>query len=314
MNRITLSARAGGLFFSAEALRHARENRADATIAAAAARLHSDSDDPLERAYLAALRYQFAGDAAGGQSALSALRDSELFAASGSDARAIKRALGWCATAALLREHPAAGAHQGAINSALREAAQRFKAAREKDDVLRRFWLAAYEMAAGILLDDDGLRQGAAAAYRHAVERQIHPEGYLKGIADEEAPGASYERQLSGTGALIALAEMSGRAGLDLWAYTSRGVSPITAAAYTYFYYFFPEKWRWEPQLSRERALASMRAEGAFMEIVNQRHRLHGIEQLFDEQRPFFCPWCGGLTSLTHSLKRGRERRRWRFW
>ena len=90
----------------------------------------------------------------------------------------------------------------------------------------------------------------------------IHPEGFLKGIADlDDSPGR-YEAQVSGSCALVLLAQMAGQVGLDLWSYDNRAVSIFTAVAYTHYYYFFPEKWRWEAALSRGRRLRHAR-EGA---------------------------------------------------
>ena len=308
-----LSERAAGLFFPADALRRARANRDDAAITAAIALLDQPPADPPARAHLEALRYQFAADLAAGESARMHLRQSRHFPDVETDLPAIKRALGYCALAALLVDHPAAQPQLAEIAADIHSSSEQFNALAESPDLLTRLWLNALNMATGVLLDNDEARHRAAEFYRDAVDRHIHPEGYFKGIADQELIGSSYEDQLSATCALIVTAEMAARAALDLWAYEARGVSPITAAAYCYFYYFYPEKWRWEPQLTRERTIACMRREGAFMELVNQRHALHGIEQLFAEQRPLFCHWGGGLTTLTHGLKH-RPRRRWRLW
>ncbi len=307
-----LSPRAEGLFFADQALARVQANRDDPAIAQSFALLDSQPDNTLEAAYLAALRYRVEGDAAAGDLALAALSAGDILSHSDADLAAIKRALGACGVAALLVDHPAAQSQLAGISDAIRSRVE-LLSQRAPDDLLCRLWLAALTMATGVLLDSDAQRNSAANVYRHAVDRHIHPEGYLKGIADQERAGDSYEAQLSATCALFVIAQLAERSDLDLWAYDNRGVTPITAAAYTYYYYYFPDKWRWEPQLSRERAQASMRAEGAFMELTNQRYPLHGIEQLFAEQRPFFCPWGGGLTTLTHSLKPARKRR-WRPW
>lgn len=312
MRAMTFSEQAAGLFFSAEALELARDSREDDSIGAAIALLDQQPADALTAAYFAGLRYRLRRDVASGAIALAGLRAGELFVDSGEDRRAVKRALGWCAVAALLIDHPAAQIQQATIGAAIKAKTRQLQIADAADDLIRGWWLGALTMATGLLLGDEEECERGARVYRRAVDRHIHPEGYLKGIVDQELVGASYEDQLSGTGALVIIAEMAQRAQLDLWAYNNRGVTPITAAAYTYYYYFFPEKWRWETGLSRERAIAVMRAEGAFMEIAHQRHALHGVEQLFAEQRPCFCAWGGGLTSLTHSLK--PKTKRWRLW
>ena len=110
------------------------------------------------------------------------------------------------------------------------------------------------------------------------------------------------------------MAEMAAQAGLDLWSYDNRGVTPATAATYLLYYFYFPEKWKWSPGLTRQRTTDVIRREGAFLEIVNQRAPLHAVDPLLEELRPLFCPWTGGLTTLTHSIPPVREKRRWRLW
>ena len=207
----------------------------------------------------------------------------------------------------MLRDHPAwDGAWRAEIVAGLDRVAW-------PDEPLRELWRGALTLAAGILLESGERIERGAAVYRQAIAERIHPEGYLKGIADVVDGERLYEAQVSGTGALVLLAEMAGLVGLDLYAYESRAVGIFTAVTYTHFYYFFPEKWCWEAGLSPERTRAIMRREGAFMELVNRRSPPQGIERFLEEQRPLFCAWGGGLTSLTHGLAPPKTRR-WRWW
>ena len=314
MPPISLENPSGWLYFSSADLQLARDKREDEPISLALALLESPPEDALSVAYLAALSYRFNGDIESGQAALQALCTSDFVTgAPSTEYAAVKQALGWLGLMAMLRDLPEWAAQESALLGATAAHIDALNHLQEPADLLREFWLGALNMAAGIILDSADYRERAAALYRRAVDQHIHPEGYLKGIVDRESSVDSYESQLSGTCALVILAEMAERAELDLWSYNNRAVTPITAATYTFYYYFYPEKWRWEPGLTRERTLASMRREGAFMELVNRRHALHGVEQLLAEQRPFFCPWAGGLTTLTHGLV-PPNKKRWRLW
>jgi len=298
-----------GLFHTEADLRLARDNREREPIRSALARLETPAADPLAGAQLSALRGQLFEAPEAGYRAATALNEADLRFTG--DLESIKRALGWLSAAAMLRDHPAWEASWRADIAVMLEALD--AAGVEAEDKLREFWLGALTMAAGILLESAEEIERGAAVYRRAVDQQIHPEGFFRGIADIADGEQLYEAQVSATGALVLLAEMAGRVGLDLWTYDSRAVSIFTAATYTHFYYFFPEKWRWEADLSRERTAAIMRREGAFMELVNRRGPPQGIEQFLAEQRPLFCAWGGGLTTLTHGLLPPKKRR-WGLW
>ena len=301
-----------GLFHSEGDLALARENREREPIRGALTMLESPSDDPLVTAQLAALRSQLRGDAEAGIAAVEALRDSDFMRDEASDLEAIKRSLGWISVMVMLRDQPAWQPLQAEYLDAVKAKLNRLNECDETGDKLRDVWLGAATMAAGILLENDDDIERGANVYRRGIDQQIHPEGYLKGIVDTENASRTYASQVSGTCALVLLAEMAAQVGLDLWSYDNRAVTVITAATYTFYYYFFPEKWRWEPSLTRERTIAVMRREGAFMEMVRRRHAPRGIEQLFEEQRPLFCAYGGGLTTLTHGLSLPKNKR-WRL-
>lgn len=297
--------RPAGLFHSEADMRRARANREREPIRGALARLERPEADPLAEAHKAALRGQLFENVEACDRAAAALNKANIEFTD--DIGDIKRALSWLSVAALLRGH---GAWEASWRDVIAGGLDRFS---ETGEALSELWLGALAMAAGILLENDETIKRGAAVYRRTVDQQIHPEGFLKGIADlDEAPGR-YEAQVSGSCALVLLAEMAALVGLDLWSYDNRAVSVFTAVTYTHFYYFFPEKWRWEADLTRERTNAIMVREGAFMEMVNRRGPPAGIEQFLAEQRPLFCPYGGGLTTLTHGLS-PEKKRRWRFW
>ena len=296
-----------GLFHSEADLRLARQNLDSEPIRSALPLLSATQADPLAAAQLSVLRGQLYEDDEPGDRAAAALNQADFMLAAGKRLAGLKRALGWLSLVAMLRDHRA---WNPSWRDAIATGLERFS---QTDDPLRAYWLAAVTLAAGILLESDDAIERATAVYRRAVDEHIHPEGYLKGIADVVDGQRLYEAQTSATAALVLMAEMARLAGLDLWSYDSRAVTVITAVTYTHFYYFYPEKWRWQTGLTLERTRKVMEDEGAFMELVNRRSPPPGIEHFLEERRPLFCAWGGGLTTLTHGLAPPKKRR-WRLW
>ncbi len=299
------------LLFSAGDLQLARDNQTREPVRSALPLLGSHPEDALELALLQALRFLFYSDAEAGRAALEALRIPDPQALDPTRLPAIKRRFGWLAVMSQLRDHPDWHGSAESLRALTADPAPRLEASAD-GDLLRALWLAACDMAAGILLGDDGRFQRAVSAYRRAVDQHIHPEGFIKGLVDIDGARQTYEAQFAATGALVLLSEMAQQAGEDLWAYNNRAVSVNTAATYTYYYYFYPERWRWEDGLSREQTMTIMRREGAYFEMVNRRSPLRDGEALFTEQRPLFSAVAGGLTTLTHGLK-PRAKKRWRL-
>ena len=293
------------LFFSHDDLTLAREHADREPVKSALARLDALPEEPLARAQILALRYVWHGDADDGVTALATLREID---AGDSGLRALQVALGKLSALAMLRDVAGCG-------EAIEQTILRLPQA-DGDDALCQYWAAAVGMAVGCLLDRETDIAAAADVYRRAIDERIHPEGYIRGIVDMEHGGDgqhSYARQLSATCALALMAEMAGRRGHELWAHEKRAVSIHTAAAYTHYYYFYPDRWRWGDGLTRDDAIAAMRNEGACFELVHRSQPPRGIDALFAERRPMFCAYGGGLTTLTHGAPRPK-RRRWKLW
>ena len=297
--------------FSAGDLQLARDNLDREPVRGALPLLDSQPEDALALAQLQALRYLFYSDVEAGRAAMEAMptqgfQDSDL-----ADLPAIKRRLGWLTVLSLLRDHPNWNDNAETFRALTADPAPRPDAAAD-GDLTRALWQAAVDMAAGIMLGEDRRLQSAVSTYRLAVDQHIHPEGFIKGLVDVDGARQTYEAQFAATGALVLLSEMAQQAGEDLWSYNNRAVSVNTAATYTFYYYFFPERWRWEDGLTREQTMTIMRREGAFFEMVNRRSPLRGGEDLFAEQRPLFSAVAGGLATLTHGLK-PPAKKRWRL-
>lgn len=300
------------LLFSAGDLRLARDSQDREPVRSALPLLDSQPEDALALAQLQALRFLFYKDADAGQAAIEAVKTHDFRDFDPSNLPAIKRCFGWLTVMSMLRDHPDGSGSAENYRIATGDAPQQLGGAAADGGLLRTLWLAAVDMAAGMLLEDDSQFQSAVSIYQSAVDQHIHPEGFIKGIVDVDGARQTYQAQFAATGALALLGEMARQAGLDLWSYNNRAVSANTAATYTFYYYFFPERWPWEEGLTRELTMAIMRREGAYFEMAHRRSPLRGAEEMFDEQRPLFSAVAGGLASLTHGLK-PPAKKRWRL-
>jgi hypothetical protein len=98
----------------------------------------------------------------------------------------------------------------------------------------------------------------------------------------------------------VLMAEATSHIGIDLWGYSARGVSVVTAASYLLYYYYYPDQWRWDT-IAEVEAKYLFEENGAFLEILNRRTRPKDLKLLLDELRPIYnLP--GGQTTLTHGL------------
>ncbi len=302
-----------GLYFTDENLRLARENRQREPIRSALARLRQPGDAPLVSAQLAGLRWRLWGDAEAALPAIDSLRQVNDSQGSGDVQSQLRHLLAWLSVLEMLREHPAWRPLQSDWLAALEARLDIIMPAADDASPLDGLWFGALNLAAGIVLERAAYFQRGQESYQQAIHGHIHPEGFLKGIVDVHDVTQSYSLQVSGTCALVLMAEMAWHVGVDLWSFDNRGVTPITAATYLLYYYFYPERWKWEARLTRETTESVMRTQGAFIEMVNRRHRLPGIDHLFMDLRPMFGAAAGGLTTLTHGIPPPPKKKRWRW-
>lgn len=297
-----------GLFYTAEQLQSAQDHRDTEAITQATEYLmNTSSDNPLTEAQLAGLRYCFLGDDASGLQAVEHLQQINLPAISLSDQARAKELLGWLNVVEAVRPHPAWLTLQDAWLTAL----SGLHHSLYDGSVLDGLWGGALDIGMGIVLGDEALFNQGADVYQVAIDHHIHPEGFLKGIVDDDNVTESYQDQVSGTTALVLMAEMAHSVGSDLWSVNNRGITPVTATAYLLYYYYYPEKWKWGGDLTREATEALINTDGAFLEIVNHRQPVRGVDILFGECRPLFGNTSGGLTTLTHGIPMPPKKKRW---
>lgn len=266
----------------------------------------TDDASPVVQAYKLALRYRFMDDAQSGNQVVEMIQQAQLHGAD-----AVRQALAWLNVVEMVRDLVP---WESIEATELMQAICAMLGDRDLSlahDVLEHFWFGALQIGAGIVLNDVTLFEQGQAVYQMAIEQHIHPEGYFKGLVDVEEAMDTYHKQVSATTALVLMAEMAAYAGVDLWSIDNRGVTPLTATSYTLYYYYYPERWRWEDGLTLDAVKAIMENEGAFIEICNRRNPLQAIEHLFEDLRPMFSVHAGGLTTLTHGTPAPRKKRRW---
>ena len=301
---------AGGLFFGAENLQLAWQCRNDRAIRDALKLLDAALPQALDAANLAALRFQFHGDAESAVIASQLAQNAALNADLARTRDGCRLLIGWLSVIAMLRQHQSCPTLRHRYEVLYSNSIANLPGVGDPLDAL---WLGALQLAAGVIFADESAIESGAEAYKRAVHKLIHPEGYLRGIADIPEASDGYAAQVSGSCALALMAEMAARKDLDLWSVNNRGVTPVTASTYLHYYYFYPEKWIWGAGLTRDDTEAVMRRDGAFIEMVNRRFPVRGIEYLLAELRPFFSPLAGGLTTLTHGAA-PESKPRWRLW
>lgn len=302
----------GGLFFSEQQLTTARKYAGRVPFAAAWGLLRGAAHPPftpaegLPTAQWDGLRYRLDGDQNAGERAVLALGDLPFTPDDLPYAQAAAHTLIYAQCLTLVQDHPALAARWPAQQAHLSE---RITALNQPDFALTlvdTLWQAAMNMAAGIVLGREPLVTAAAQVYRDTIDTEVHPEGYFPKIV--QAGADSLAQQVQAVKALVLLAEMAAHAGGDLWPYHRRGVSVLTAATYSLYYYFYPEKWQWEPGLDLDDAAALFRQHGGFLEIINGRYEkpLRAVRLILKDLRPIYDFTAGGLTGLTHGVPERR--------
>lgn len=278
---------------------------------------HVDESESLVAVQRAGLRYRFCGDTAAGEWGISVLNVG-MFSAlvyesllkglvEYRDAIRGMVALGQCFE--LFHNHPASSDAERVRRLEIFSGyVDHLRHQVYSPTVLETLWLGVLNLTAGIILERKEWFDTGATIYRHAINTAIHPEGYLVHVVDESYR-CGLEGQLSGVMALVLSAEAASHVGVDLWKHCTRGISVLTAAAYTLDAYFHPEKWAWDDMLTSEHTKNLFRRYGGFLEIVNRYlagSRDTALEKILKELRPIYDCYGGGLTTLSHALPRQR--------
>ena len=212
----------------------------------------------------------------------------------------------------LLHDHPAFTTRA----AWLRSYAERVRVRLNADAGLlhvERMWLNALRLVSAIVLEDKGRFTMACDIFRDCVQQDLHFDGYIRAAA-QGLRGESLGRMLLTAQALALCAEAATLAGEPLWQFDDRGVSALTPMPYLLYYYWYPEKWRWDgdsegdevPQEGAgapraEEARQLYRRHAGLWELAQARSPSRDLQLLLDELRPVFDEWGGGPLTLTHA-------------
>ena len=314
-----------GLYFSEAQGQRAREQRDVEPLRSAWDALRRRRPmTVLLQAQQDALLFRLAGDEAAGARALRSLQAAEQEAANGVGQLAqIVALLTQAQCHEMLHDHPAFTARAAWLQGFAERVRVRLNADAELLHV-ERMWLNALRLASAIVLEDEGRFTRACDLFRDCVQHDLHFDGYIRAAAQGKR-GGSLGRMLLTAQALALCAEAATLAGEPLWHFDGRGVSALTPMPYLLYYYWYPEKWRWDgdsegdevPQEGdsaprAEEARELYRRHAGLWELAQARSPSRDVQLLLDELRPVFDEWGGGPLTLTHAGVRkasGRGRR-----
>lgn len=293
-----------GLFFSADQVKAARKLRDQPPYREAWAMLLERRQQGAAAAQWAGFRFRFNDDHPAGAEGIKSLIQcfSDGFDPEATFMQALEETMTLLHAFEMLRLHPAFEVGQQA--RCIGFVVERFEYLTSLDyqpSYVESVWLALLYVVTGIVLEREDIFSAGVAVYERVVREDIHPQGYIA-KAVEQGDGGGLLRQILTVEALVLMAEAAAHVGVDLWAYNYRQVSVVTAASYLLYYYFFPEKWRWDADVSNE----VYHKRNGFFELVNRHVTLHDLQPILDELRPVYDPPGGGLTTLSHGVARRR--------
>ncbi|MBC8170222.1 MAG: alginate lyase family protein [Anaerolineae bacterium] len=263
--------------------------------------------DPISALLWEAFRYRFDEDKAVGAQAAEQLLNDLQVAPAASFLDQMMVLLVRAQIFELVRDHPAAT--EALQDRWLLKFGQQIEHLNETQPstYVEQIWLALLKMAAGVVLEHEDLIQDSAAFYRQVIETAIHPRGYLLPLTESTAETGLQHTLLALKG-LVLLAECGQQIGLDLWQYSQRNVSLVTAGLYPLYYYFYPEKWQWTDGLDQPEAERLFRLHGSYLEPLN-RHigkPTRAIDLILKDLRPVVDVQGGGMLTLSHGVVIGR--------
>jgi hypothetical protein len=311
-----------GLYFTSAHIARARQHQQDEPYRAAWAALRQRRQlDLLALAQWQGLIYRFDDDTAAGERAVRILEQDDPFPSqAGTLTEAAATVMTWAQCFEMVRDHPAFTRQQvwlkrftdivAALNQPQPNALY--------SDLV---WLNALNLVAAVVLEDAPRFAAAVAQFQQIIQQDIHPEGYIR-KAVPGPNGESLARMLLAAQALVLTAEAATHAGENLWAFSERGVSALTPLPYLLYYYYYPEKWRWDTEaasdavpeegqshLTLEAVQALFRRHAGLLEIAQHQVWSKDRHMLLSEIRPVYDLWGGGLVTLTHGLQAPPKRR-----
>jgi hypothetical protein len=269
---------------------------------------------PLDNALWNGFRYRFLQSENAGAEAMESLKGLAFTSPGLAYLEQVSLMLALAQCYELLRDHVAWGQDGQAWLVNFRQQAEALNS-QQGLDYVEAVWLNTLNLVAAVVLEDEAVFTQAVSVFEGIISADIHPEGYIpKAITSPQGPhhedGESLLRMVLTCQALILSAEVGTHAGADLWAFNRRGVSVLTPLPYLLYYYYFPEKWRWEKDAIQDyddvQAMYQRRA--GFWEIAQHQAYSRDRATLLDELRPVFDVFGGGFTSLSHGTSARKKR------
>lgn len=172
--------------------------------------------------------------------------------------------------------------------------------------LVEHIWLALLNMAVGVVLERETLFDAGAAGFRQVIDEEVRPQGHMPRVVEGEG---GFEAGLIATQGMVLMAEVARQVGVDLWSYSNRGVSVVTAALHPLYYFYFPETWPWGETLEMDATKLTFKRHAGFVEMLHYHVApLHigrpakAITPVLRDIRPIFDLYGGGLTTLTHGV------------
>ena len=315
-----------GLFFTVEHIQRARDKRETEPYLTAWNLLNQRRQlDLIQLAQSNGLLYRFSDDTDSGQRAVAILQEDDLTARhKAGDLDVIASVLTQAQCFEMVRDHPAFTRQADWLDTFTRTI-KTLNQPWDERPYVAALWLNALNLAAAIVLEDEGLFAEAVDTFQETIRHDVHPEGYIRKATSGER-GTSLHRMLLAAQALILTAEAATHAGENLWAFNERGVSALTPTPYLLYYYYYPEKWRWDAELKDEEvpeegqslldpaaAQALYRQHAGLWEMAQHQSPSQDRQNLLNELRPIDDLWGGGLVTLTHGTVEYQPRRRFRL-
>lgn len=295
-----------GLYFTEAHVKTARDNRDAAPFEDAWKLLREHEETGVQAAQWLGFRYRFLDDTPAGEAAVQRLGD---FFDNGlmpdmTYIDALRETLIQVHAVELVRDHPAMAPELANFLRLVAERIQYLNQLEYERSYVEAVLLGQVNLVGGIVLENAELYQSGVDVYEMVVREDIHPQGYIEpAVAAHD--GGGLLRQIIVVSALVQMAEAAQHVGGALWDYSFRGVSVMTGFSYLLYYYFYPEKWRWDDAVTNE----PFKEYNGFLEMVNHRAYPKDLKPILDELRPIYDPRGGGFTTLSHGMT-GRPKRR----
>ncbi|MBI1259073.1 MAG: hypothetical protein GC204_16510 [Chloroflexi bacterium] len=299
-----------GLYFTDEHIAQARREQDTEPYHSAFLYLRDREQHGADAAQWNAFRYRFQEDEEAGDRAIAALERwiDEPLTDDTTYIDSIGQTIMLAQTFEMMRDHPTweAERQENWLNL-FTDRVMTLSTSPYNDTQVENLWMAALVLALGIMVEREDVFNEGVLVFKRMVDEGISPRGHIF-KAVEGKDGGSLYRQILSNSALVIMAEAASHVGVNLWDYNNRGVSVATAAVYPIYYFYTPERWTWDEDITLDEAQMLFRRYGGYLEILNRQTGFRDLKPLLEDLRPIYDPSGGGLTTLSHGLplkKRG---------